>query len=131
MNQGYFLNEQTIVANFSAITTAGTYAPTNGPIRIPKGAIITELIAVENTALAGGTSYQFKVDSITGTSDTNLTGAVTLASFTGLNSFMDLASTGVSATMTGKVTETGNLQLVTLGTTSAGDINVIVKFALA
>jgi hypothetical protein len=130
MNQGYFLNEQTVLANFVP-TAAGTYAPTNGPVRIPAGAIITGLTVVENTALAGGTTYQFKVDSITGTGDTNLTGAVALVSFTGLNDLVPLATTGVQAVMTGKVAETGNLQLVTVGTTTAGNIDVVVNFVLA
>lgn len=132
MNQGYFLNEQAVIANFTGMTAAGTYVPTNGPVRIPIGAIITDLIVVENTALAGAsTTYKFFVDAVSGTTDTDLTGAVTLASFTGLNSLMHLASTGVSATMTGKVADTGNLKLTTTNTVSAGDIDVIVKFALA
>ena len=130
MPQGYYLNEQAIVAEFSGITAAGTYNPTNGPIVIPEGAILTGLVVAENTALAGGTSYQFKVDSITGTADTNLTGAVVLASFTGLNDIYSLATTGALANLTTKITETGNLQLVTIGTTTAGDISVVVKYVI-
>jgi hypothetical protein len=130
MPEGYFLNEQVVVANFSSITAAGTYNPTNGPIVIPEGAIITGFTVVENTALAGGTSYQFKVDSITGTTDTDLTGAVVLASFTGYNDLVPLATTGVQANLTGKVAETGNLQVVTIGTTTAGDIDVVVKYVI-
>lgn len=130
MPEGYYLNEQAVVAEFSGITAAGTYNPTNGPIVLPEGAIVTGLIVVENTALAGGTSYQFKVDSITGTDDTNLTGAVVLASFTGLNDLYSLASTGTLANLTTKVLETGNLQLVTVGTTTAGNISVVVKYVI-
>jgi len=133
MSRGTIGNEQVAVANFTSITSATTYTPTEEVI-IPKGAVITDLVVQENTALAGGTSYLFFVDSITGTSDTNLTGAVALAAFTGLNSLMGLASTGVEATMTSagntKVAETGLLKMTTVGTTSAGDINVIVKYVV-
>jgi len=131
MAEGNFLNEQVVVANFSSITAAGTYSPAVETV-VPAGATITDLIVVENTALAGGTSYKFFVDSITGSTDTDLTGAVSLATFTGLNSLMLTATTGVEATMTTttKVAETGHLKMTTVGTTSAGDIDVIVKFVI-
>lgn len=129
-------NTFTVQARFNTITSAGTYTSVldTTPV-LPEGAIITKLVVRERTALAGGTSYQFVVDSISGTSDTNLTGAVLLASFTGLNNLMGTASTGVEATMTSSgntaVVETGILKLVTVGTTSAGDIDVIVEYSIA
>ena len=130
---GSFLNEQVVVARFSSITSAGTYTP-SVETPIPAGAVITDLVVRERTALAGGTSYKFTVDSITGTSDTDLTGAVPLNTFTGLNSLMGTATYGVEATMTSAgntaVAETGHLKLVTVGTTSAGDIDVIVKYVI-
>lgn len=129
-------NTFTVQARFNTITDAGTYTSVldTTPV-LPEGAIITKLVVRERTALAGGTSYQFTVDSISGSSDTNLTGAVLLASFTGLNNLMGTASTGVEATMTSAgntaVVETGILKLVTVGTTSAGDIDVIVEYSIA
>lgn len=129
-------NTFVVQARFNTITNAGTYTSVldTTPV-LPAGAIITKLVVRERTALAGGTSYQFVVDSISGTSDTNLTGAVLLASFTGLNNLMGTASTGVEATMTSAgntaVVETGILKLVTVGTTSAGDIDVVVEYSIA
>jgi len=128
-------NTFVVQARFNTITAAGTYTSISTlPVPVlPAGAIITKLVVRERTALAGGTSYQFVVDSIAGTADTNLTGAVLLATFTGLNNLMGVASTGVEATMTSTtaVAETGILKLVTVGVTSAGDIDVIVEFSIA
>jgi len=129
-------NSFTVQARFNSLGNAGTYTSvlSSTPV-LPAGAIITKLVVRERTALAGGTSYQFVVDSISGTSDTNLTGAVTLATFTGLNNLMGTASTGVEATMISSgntaVVETGELKLITVGTTSAGDIDVVVEYSIA
>lgn len=135
MAKNILSNSFTVQARFNTITAAGTYTSVSTlptPV-IPAGAIITKLVVRERTALAGGTSYKFFVDSIAGTADTDLTGAVLLATFTGLNNLMGTASTGVEATMTTTtaVAETGILKLTTVGTTSAGDIDVIVEFSIA
>jgi len=125
-------NEFVVKARFTTITAAGTYTSTlSVNPTIPANAVITSLVVRERTALAGGTSYQFVVDSISGVADTNVTGAVALSVYTGVNELMSVANGVVAAmTSTTAVVETGTLKLITLGTTSAGDIDVIIKFTV-
>ena len=107
-----FVMHRLAFANF-APTTATTY--TSGVI-IPKGAIVKSITTVEGTALAGGTSTKFVVGS------QDLTAAIVLASFTGVDTH-DLTDTDGLA-----VTADGELSITTVGVHSAGDIDVYVEY---
>lgn len=109
-------NELTIkrvaFANFVP-TAAGTYTAS---VTIPKDALVTSLKSVEGTALAGGTNVTFKV----GTQA--LTAAIALASFTGVDTHALTDTDGLV------MTATGNLNIVTTGTFTDGDIDVYVEY---
>ncbi len=102
-------------ANFVP-TTATTY--TSGVI-VPKGAVVKSITTVEGTALAGGTSTKF----IVGSQD--LTAAIVLASFTGVDTHALTDTDGLV------VTADGELSILTVGVHSAGDIDVYVEYYFA
>lgn len=99
-------------ANFVP-TTATTYTST---AFIPKGAVVKSITTVEGTALAGGTSTKFQVGS------QDLSAAIVLASFTGVDTH-DLTDTDGLV-----VTADGTLNILTVGVHSAGDIDVYVEY---
>lgn len=107
-----FLGMRVAKANFTP-TTAGTYTSN---VIIPEGAILKSVTSVENTALAGGTSVQFKVGS------QNATAAIALAAFTGIDAHALTNADGLEATASGA------LSITSVGTFSAGDIDVYVEY---
>jgi len=102
-------------ANFVP-TAAATY--TSDAI-IPKGALVKSITTVEGTALAGGTNATFQVGS------QDLTAAIVLASFTGVDTHALTDTDGLA------VTADGVLSITTTGTHSAGDIDVYVEYFFA
>jgi hypothetical protein len=110
-----FKTHRVAFANFVP-TAAATY--TSGVI-IPKDAILKSVTSVEGTALAGGTNVTFSV----GAQD--ITAAIALASFTGVDTH-DLTDTDGLA-----VTASGDFSITTTGTFSAGDIDVYVEYYFA
>ena len=99
-------------ANFVP-TAATTY--TSGVI-IPKGAVVTSVKTIEGTALAGGTSTKFMVGS------QDLTAAIALVGFTGVDSHALTDTDGLV------ITASGELSIITVGIHSAGDIDVYVEY---
>lgn len=99
-------------ANFVP-TTATTYVST---AIIPKGAVVKSITTVEGTALAGGTSTKFVVGS------QDLTAAIVLASFTGVDTHALTDTDGLV------VTADGALSITTVGTHTDGDIDVYVEY---
>lgn len=99
-------------ANFVP-TAAATY--TSSAI-IPKDAIVKSVTSVEGTALAGGTNTKFMV----GAQD--LTAAIALASFTGVDTHALTDTDGLA------ITASGALSILTTGTHSAGDIDVYIEY---
>lgn len=108
--------KRTAFANFVP-TAAGTYTATD--VSIPAGAVITGVRSVEGTALAGGTNVTFRI----GTQA--LTAAIALAAFTGVDIHALTNADGLVATAT------GDLNIVTTGTFTAGDIDVYVDYFFA
>jgi len=99
-------------ANFVP-TTATTY--TSGVI-IPAGAIVKSITTVEGTALTTGTSTKFQVGS------QDLTAAIVLASFTGVDTHALTDTDGLA------ITADGELSILTVGVHGAGDIDVYVEY---
>lgn len=107
--------KRTAFANFTP-TTATTYV---SDTLIPAGAVIKSVTTVEGTALAGGTSAKFVVGS------QDLTAAIALVSFTGVDAHALTNTAGLV------VTATGALSITTVGVHSAGDIDVYVEYYFA
>ena len=96
---------------------AGTYAL---KFRLPKNAIITEIMTDELTALAGGTNVTFKAG------DTALTAAIATASFTGINKHALLSSVdGI------KLSEACEMKITTTGTYTAGKVRIFYKYVMS
>jgi hypothetical protein len=102
-------------ANFVP-TAADTYTST---AIIPKGAVLKSVTSVEGTALAGGTNATFQVGS------QDITAAIALASFTGVDTHALTDTDGLVTTVGGA------LAITTTGTFSAGDIDVYVEYFYA
>ena len=107
-----FLNKRVAFANFVP-TTAGTYVSN---AIIPAGALVTSVKSVEGVALAGGTSTKFQVGS------QDLTAAIVLASFTGVDTHALTDTDGLV------ISATASLGVITVGTHTAGDIDVYVEY---
>ena len=107
--------KRTAFANFVP-TTATTYVSTT---IIPLGAVVKSITTVEGVALVGGTSTKFVVGS------QDLSAAIVLASFTGVDTH-DLTDTDGLV-----VTADGALSITTVGVHSAGDIDVYVEYYFA
>ncbi len=94
-------------------TAAATYTSTTS---LPAGAIVKSITTVEGVALAGGTNITFSV----GTQD--LTAAIALADFTGVDVHALTSVDGLA------VIATGLLNITSTGTFSAGDIDTYVEY---
>ena len=93
---------------------AATYSLSS---KVPKNCIITEVLTTEKTALAGGTNISFFAG------DTDLTGTISLASFTGVDIHALAGSVdGI------EISADSEMKVVTTGTHSAGKIEIYYKY---
>ena len=109
------LTHNTAFANFVP-TAAATYT---SDTLIPKDAILKSVTSVEGTALAGGTNTTFSI----GAQD--ITAAIALAGFTGVDVHALTTADGLA------VTADGYMAITTTGTHSAGDIDVYIEYYFA
>lgn len=103
----------------SGALAAGTYE-FNITEFIPKGALITQIKSVEQTAFSGGTSMKVQINAGT---PQDLTAATVSASWAGV------ATIAISTDSDGEVVTTGaNLGFTTVGDYTAGKYDIYVEY---